>query len=107
MTSPAKQLYLFLAACGGNWRNTIYISRRRETDISGYLMAADRDGQPVFMPVQRFYELTGEQIDPAECCGQLTEVGFEAMYASYLVWHCSSAEEQPLMAFFENSSGSD
>ena len=47
MNPSTKQLYLFLAACGGNWRNTIHIACREERDSPGYLLAADRDGQPV------------------------------------------------------------
>lgn len=73
MASSTKQLYLFLTACSGNWRNTFHISCQGETDNPGYLLAADWSGQPVILPVQRFYEMTGVQIDPAECCGQLTE----------------------------------
>ena len=57
-SSTTKQLYLFLAACSGSWRNTVYISCQGETDNLGYLLAADRDGQPVILPVQRLYELT-------------------------------------------------
>lgn len=97
----SRQLYQFLTACGGNWRNTIHISCRGEKDDPGYLLAADRDGQPVILPVRRFYELTGVQIDPAECCGQLTEAGFEALYAQYLLWRCSSLEEHPLRQLCE------
>ena len=59
-SSTTKQLYLFLTACSGNWRNSIYIKCQSEKDDPGYLLAADRDGQPVILPVQRFYELTGE-----------------------------------------------
>ena len=99
----SRQLYQFLTACGGNWRNTIHISCRGEKDDLGYLLAADRDGQPVILPVQRFCELTGEQIDPAECCGQLTEAGFEALYAQYLLWHCPSAKGHPLRQLCETN----
>ena len=101
MATATKYLYTFLSACSGNWRNTVHISCQEETDNSGYLLAADRDGQPVILPVQGFCELTGEQIDPAECCGQLTEAGFEALYAQYLLWHCPSAEEHPLRQLCE------
>ena len=101
MTSSTKQLYLFLTACSGNWRNTIHISCQGETDDFGYLLAADRDGQPVILPVQRFYELTGVQIDPAECCCQITEAGFETLYAQYLFWHLPAAEEHPLRKLCE------
>ena len=96
MTSSTKQLYLFLTACSGNWRNRIYIKCQGEKDDPGYLLAADRDGQPVILAVQQFHQLTGVWIDPAECCGQLTEAGFEALYAQYLLWRCSSLEEHPL-----------
>lgn len=94
--NPTKQLYLFLTACSGRWRNSVFISCREEEDAPGYLLAADRDGLPVILSVQRFSELTGEQIDPAECCGQITEAGFEALYAQYLLWKCHSAGEHPM-----------
>ena len=103
MTSSTKQLYLFLTACSGNWRNSIYIKCQSDKDDPGYLLAADRDGQPVILPVQRFYELTGEQIDPAECCGQLTEAGFESLYAQYLLWRLPTAEEHPLRRLCEKT----
>ena len=73
MALSTKQLYLFLVACSGNWRNSIYIKCQGEKDAPGYLLAADRDDQPVILAVQQFYQLTGTWIDPAECCGQLTE----------------------------------
>ena len=57
-SSTTKQLYLFLAACSGSWRNTVYISCQGETDDPGYMLTSDRDGQPVILPVQRLYELT-------------------------------------------------
>ena len=101
MATATKYLYTFLSACSGNWRNTVHISCQGETDNPGYLLAADWSGQPVILPVQGFCELTGEQIDPAECCGQLTEAGFEALYAQYLLWHCPSAEEHPLRQLCE------
>lgn len=96
MTSSTKQLYLFLTACSGNWRNSIYIKCQGEKDDPGYLLAADRDGQPVILAVRQFHQLTGVWIDPAECRGQLTEAGFEALYAQYLLWRCPLAEEHPL-----------
>ncbi len=76
MNQQVKQLYLFLTACGGDWRNSVFISCREEQDAPGYLTAADRDGQPVIMAVQQSYQMTGVWIDSAECCGRLTEAGF-------------------------------
>ncbi len=104
MNSPAKQLYLFLSACSGNWRNSIYIKCQEETGTPGYLLAADRDGQPVVLGVQQFYQLTGVWIDPTECCGHLTEAGFESMYAQYLLWRCPTAEKYPLQRLCEGGS---
>ena len=96
MTSSTKQLYLFLTARSGNRRNTIHISCQGDMDSSGYLLAADRDGQ-------QFYELMGEQIDPAECCGQLIEASFEALYAQYLLWCLPTTEKHPLRKLCEKT----
>lgn len=86
------QLYNILSACAGNWRNCIYIS----VDSPDYLLTANRDGQPIVITVEQFRQLTGEQIDPAECCGQLTAAAFESLYAQYLLWHTVSAKDDPL-----------
>ena len=103
MNSSTKQLYLFLAACSGNWRNSIFIKCQEERDTVGYLLAVDRDSQPVILGVQQFYQLTGVWIDPTECCGQLTEAGFEALYAQYLLWQYPAAERHPLRQLCEES----
>ncbi len=102
MATATKQLYMFLSACSGNWRNTVHISCQGGKDNPGYLLAADRDGQPVLLSVQQFHHLTGVWIDPAECCGQLTEAGFESLYAQYLLWRCPSAGGHPLRQLGEN-----
>lgn len=87
-----KHLYQFLSACGGNWRNSVYIS----SDGPGYLLSADRDARPIILSVERFQSLTGEQIDPAECCGQLSEDAFRTLYAQYYLWQMPSAEDRLL-----------
>lgn len=84
MTAITKSLYHFLFACRGNWRSSIYIS----TGSPGYLLSANRDGQPIVMPVEQFQQLSGEIIDPGECCGQLIDEGFRALYAQYLLCVC-------------------
>lgn len=96
MNPSTKHLYRFLTACSGSWRNTIYISCQEEEDAPGFLLAADRDGQPVPIAIQQFYQMTGVWVDPSECCGHITEAGFESLYAQYLLWRCSAAEEHPL-----------
>ena len=85
MNSSTKQLYQFLTACRGNWRSSVYITCQ-EPDNPGYLLSADRDGKPMLMPIAQFQQLTGEQIDPTACCGQLTEEAFRSLYAQYLLW---------------------
>jgi len=84
MNLMIQQFYRFLTACGGSWRNTVYVSCQE--DGPGYLMAADRDGKPVVMAIEQFQQLSGEQIDPTECCGQLTQSAFQDIYAQYLLW---------------------
>lgn len=98
MPSECQHLYLFLAACRGNWRNSVYIS----TDGPGYLLSANRDGQPIVMPVEQFQQLTGEIIDPGECCGRLTADAFKALYAQYLLWHLPSADTDPFLALTQS-----
>ena len=98
MPSECQHLYLFLAACRGNWRNSVYIS----TDGPGYLLSANRDGQPIVMPVEQFQQLTDEIIDPGECCGRLTADAFKALYAQYLLWHLPSADTDPFLALTQS-----
>lgn len=93
MSEVNHQFYLLLSACAGNWRNCVYIP----ADDAGYLLSADRDGQPILMAVQQFQQLTGEQIDPAECCGQLSAEGFKRLYAQYLLWYLPSDSGNPLV----------
>lgn len=99
MNAECQRLYLFLAVCQGNWRNSVYI-----TNAPGYLLSADRDGQPIVMAVEQFQQLTGERIDPAECCGQLTEDAFKALFAQYLLWHMPSSEANPLTILCQGTS---
>ena len=104
MTTTSRQLYLFLAACSGNWRNSIFITSQSGKDNPGYLLVFDRDGLPVTMSAQQFYQLTEVWVDPAECCGQITEAGFESLYAQYLLWRCPAAEKYPLQQLCEGCS---
>lgn len=94
MITDTQRLYRFLSACYGSWRNSVYIS----TGGPGYLLSADRDGRPVLMAAEAFQQLTGETIDPSECCGRLTADAFNALYAQYLIWCLPSADTDPLLA---------
>lgn len=89
MKHETHELYAFLFACGGNWRNTIHITCRScpaGNPCDGYLMAVDPEGTPLFMETGRFCRLSGEQIDPAECRGHLDEQAFEDIFGRYLFW---------------------
>lgn len=96
MNTTSKQLYTFLSGCAGNWRNAIFIAGTEQGDSSGYLLSADRDGRPIVMAVEQFQQLTGEQVDPTECCGQLSAEGFKSLYAQYLLWRLPSNSGNPL-----------
>lgn len=104
MPTTNQQLYVFLSACSGNWRNTLHIINPQQ-GRTGHLLAFDRDGLPVLMVVNQLQQLSGEQIDPAECCGQLTREGFQSLYAQYLLWHTVSDAEDPLSLLSQDALG--
>ena len=95
MSIDSQLLYTFLSACSGNWRNTIHITSQRQ-DCAGYLLAFDRDGLPVFMAVDQLQQISGEQLDPAECCGQIALDTFKTLFAQYLLWHTASDNEESI-----------
>lgn len=93
ITPSARKLYIFLAACGGNWRNTIHIPAQ---DHAGWLLAADRDGRPLVVDVDAFQSQIQEQIDVRECRGTLSESAFRDVFSQYLVWRLPTASSHPL-----------
>lgn len=97
MSTSTKLLYLFLVACSGNWRNSLYVFYQENKDIPGYLLAVDWDGRPIVMSVDQFHQLTGIWADSAECCGYLTEEGFSSLFRQYLTRHIASDGTNPLL----------
>lgn len=95
MTTDSQQLYCFLTAASGNWRNTIYI-RSQQENYPDQLLAFNRDGAPVIMAADKLQQISGDEIDPSECCGQLTENSFRSLFAQYLLWQTSSPQDQSL-----------
>lgn len=91
--NTTRWLYTFLSACGGNWRNTIFI---RCPDSPGFLMSMDWDGRPVILAAEQFSEAAGAQVDPGECRGHLSQTAFQDIFAQYLLWRLPTAEESPL-----------
>ena len=95
----SRNFYLFLKATRGNWHNAIYIKcssllcpHGNLMPCGGFLMAIDADGSPIFMPVETLRKLSGESIDPEECCIILNKHTFEAAYAQYVEWHTAAPE---------------
>lgn len=94
-----NKMYQFLKATKGNWHNAIHIKcssllcpHGNPMPCEGFLIAIDADGSPIFMPVETLRNLSGESIDPEECCITLSKHTFEAAYALYVEWHAVSAE---------------
>jgi len=56
----------------------------------GFLMAVEADGAPVLISVDALRKLSGESIEPEECCITLNKRTFEAAYSLYIEWHTSS-----------------
>lgn len=90
MQSEIRKLFAFLTACGGNWRNTIYIAA--QAGGPGWLVAADFQGCPVIMSEAAVCCAAGRPIDPAECRGQMGESAFRDIFAGYLFWQLPSSD---------------
>lgn len=84
-----NDLYQFMAACGGNWRNTIYlpcVGCSTHPKCEGYLVAMNSRGAPVFMEIGRLRKLSREEIDPAECLSKMEKAAFEQLAYRFLTW---------------------
>lgn len=92
--NETRQLSRFLSACGGNWRNAVFICDTDENER--YLMTADRDGVPVLMEHETLCRLTGASVDPDECCARMGMDVFKTVYAQYLLWRLPSRSERSL-----------
>ena len=97
-----------MTGCGGNWRNTIFISCPAcggycSTKYRGCLLTADRDGKPRVLSVVCFEEFSGEHIAPSECAGHISKDAFEALYARYLDWEMDDPNKCPLCAISRES----
>ena len=93
MNTPCK-FYSFLRATGGNWRNAIFIScdcevctHEHEKPCSGFLFTVDECGQVMLLSAESVHQLTGEQVDPAECSAVLPRRSFESAFSKYIEWH--------------------
>lgn len=102
MKKDIPELYCFLQAAAGNWRNAIYIECRNCTcshtgPCSGVLMVSDADGAPILLTADWFREQTGEQIDKNECAAVLSRAAFESAYSLWLKWQTDDAMQCSLL----------
>ena len=88
------KFYSFLRAVRGNWRNAIFVScgcdacmYGREKPCSGFLLTVDERGQVMLLATETIRELTGEEVEPAECSAVLSRRSFDAAFSKYIEWH--------------------
>ena len=98
MLKHPGQLYEFLRAAGGNWRNSVFIECRacpygRPEPCSGFLLAPCADGRPAILPADAIREASGTEADKAECLAVMSREAFEALYSLWLTWEMESAKE--------------
>ena len=81
------KFYSFLRAVRGNWRNAIFVScgcdacmYGREKPCSGFLLTVDERGQVMLLATETIRELTGEEVEPAECSAVLSRRSFDASW---------------------------
>ena len=91
MNSQILQLYAFLQASRGNWRNAIWIECKsclyENQQCDEYLLTADRNDTPLVFSVAQFRQLTGDMPVKDECIAVLSEHAFEVLYSSWLLWN--------------------
>lgn len=108
MNKRIYRFYEFMTGCGGNWRNSIFISCPAcsgycSTKNRGCLLTTDRDGRPMVLSVTCFEEFSGENIDTFECAGHISKDAFEALYARYLYWELDDSVRCQLCAISHES----
>ena len=96
------QLYEFLRAAGGNWRNAVFIECRgcpygKSEPCSGFLMAPDAEGRPIILAVGAVCQASGQGINKAECLAVMSRESFETLYALWLSWQTESSKECALI----------
>ena len=95
MNQNFYNLYAFLKATCGNWRNAVFLQcpscpYRQPVSCKGFLMAIQADGNPILVPCDAIRQLSGEDIEPNDCILVLDRQVFEAVYSLYLKWNTVS-----------------
>lgn len=100
MKTGSYSIFDFLENCGGNCRNTVYVScgyclHPCRVECRGCLLTADMDGHPMAISVTRFETITGQGINPSDCVGTLSRYAFDELFRHYRIWGC----DDPGMCF--------
>jgi len=99
MTNP---IYSFLKACGGNWRNAIFLDCRqcvfgRSDCCPGFLLAIDADGKAVIIAVETLQKSMSETIDKVDCAAIVDIHAFERACSSWLIWQTDDSTCCPFL----------
>ena len=94
----ACNIYAFLNAAQGNWRNSIFIECEQcaygcQKRCHGFLLVPNFSGLPMFMPVSVIYNMTGILIDKSECIASMSRKELERLYSKYLEWNVGNPHE--------------
>ena len=103
MPNRQCQLYTFLKAAKGNWRNAIFVScsspacpYTKPSGREGFFLSADDLGQPLLVSVEVYRKCSGEPMCTDECCSAIPCQAFLSMYSEYLTWHLPASDSCPL-----------
>ena len=99
-------IHTFLSAVNGNWRNAVYVECDDTTcrrACCGFLLAFDRDGKAILIPVNFIRKLTGDTADKNECAAVLTRRQFTNLSSLWLCWLIEHENECPALAYIQDS----
>mgnify|MGYP000074122833 CR=1 FL=1 len=111
MKTESQNLYRFLNACEGNWRNAVFIECTAcpysAPLCSGHLLTADLTGHPLLFSTEKFKELTGELVSKDECVGILSRYAFEKLYSRLLLWKTETQQQCSILQLIQHSNQED
>lgn len=93
MKTSSYSIFDFLEACGGNWRNAVYVSCEYcyhpcKAECRGCLLTADIKGRPMAISLTQFEAITGWKVEPSDCIGRLSRYAFDELFRYYRIWEC-------------------
>ena len=55
----------------------------------------------MLLPAETIHELTGEEVEPAECSAVLSHRSFDAAFSKYIEWHAPQLQSEQLIFYTE------